>query len=99
MIGKAAAALGRLCLLGVALTFIIGATLLLFGSYLLTWPVMRKSPRNKRIKASVDLASAALVWMQAFGDNLPLGGDNATAPQGYYTQPAESGEADTSVGE
>lgn len=54
-----------MALLAVSLTVITGVSLLLFGSYLLTWPVLRLSPRDRKIRALVDLSSAALAALAA----------------------------------
>ncbi len=48
------------------LAFLTGVSLFLLGSFIATWPIMRKSPRNRRIKASMDLAAAAMTALTAF---------------------------------
>ena len=65
MIASIARALGKLMLLLVSTTFVIGVSLLLFGSYLLTWPVLRLSPNNRKIRSMVDLSAAALAALAA----------------------------------
>lgn len=65
MIASLARGLGKLTLLLVSLTVITGLSLLLFGSYLLTWPMLRLSPRDRKIRAMVDLSSAALAALAA----------------------------------
>ena len=51
-------------LAGVA--FLVGVSLFLFGSYLLTWPVLRLPPRERRMQAAVQLGSAVMGAMMAF---------------------------------
>jgi len=60
-----ARATGKLAFLLVSLTVITGVSLLLFGSYILTWPVLRLSPTNRKVKAMVDLSGAALAALAA----------------------------------
>ena len=72
MIAALAKGVGKLALLAVSLCVISGVTLLLFGSYLLTWPMLRMSPRNRKVKSMIDLtaaAMAALAALQPEGDN------------------------------
>lgn len=65
MVSALAKGVGKLALLAVCLSVITAVTLLLFGSWLLTWPMLRMSPQNRKIKAIVDLAAAAMVALQA----------------------------------
>lgn len=65
MIASIARGVGKLTLLLVSLTVITGVSLLLFGSYLLTWPVLRLSPSNRKVKSLVDLSAAALAALAA----------------------------------
>jgi len=65
MIASIARGVGKLTLLLVSLTVITGVSLLLFGSYLLTWPVLRLSPNNRKVKSLVDLSAAALAALAA----------------------------------
>jgi len=65
MIGSIARGVGKLTLLLVSLTVITGVSLLLFGSYLLTWPVLRLSPTNRKVKTMVDLAGAVMAALAA----------------------------------
>lgn len=65
MLNSLARGLGKLTLLLVSLTIITGLSLLLFGSYLLTWPVLRLSPRDRKIRVLVDLSSAAFAALSA----------------------------------
>jgi hypothetical protein len=65
MIASLARGVGKLTLLLVSLTVIVGVSCLLFGSYILTWPVLRLSPTNRKVRAMVDLSSAALAALAA----------------------------------
>jgi len=65
MVAALARATGKLALLLVSLTVITGVSLLLFGSYILTWPVLRLSPRDRKVKSLVDLAAAAMAALAA----------------------------------
>jgi hypothetical protein len=60
VVAALARATGKLAFLLVSLTVITGVSLLLFGSYILTWPVLRLSPTNRKVKAMVELAGAAM---------------------------------------
>jgi hypothetical protein len=65
MTASLARVVGRMTLLLVSLTIITGVSLLLFGSYLLTWPVLRLSPANRKVRAIVDLSAAAMAALAA----------------------------------
>ena len=60
MVAALARATGKFAFLLVSLTVITGVSLLLFGSYILTWPVLRLSPANRKVKAMVDLTAAVM---------------------------------------
>ena len=60
MVAALARATGKLAFLLVSLAVISGVSLLLFGSYVLTWPVLRLSPTNRKVKAMVELAGAVM---------------------------------------
>lgn len=53
--------------------FIVGMALLtviaLFtvGAYLVSWPILRTSPRNRRLTSMVGLATSAMTVAQAYG--------------------------------
>lgn len=64
-------ALGNLALLAVSMALLSAVSLLLFGSFLLTWPILRKSPKEKRLQATVQLASAVLTTVQAYASADP----------------------------
>jgi hypothetical protein len=65
VVAALARATGRLAFLLVSLTVITGVSLLLLGSYVLTWPVLRLSPTNRKVKAMVDLTGAAMAALAA----------------------------------
>ena len=60
MVAALARATGKFAFLLVSLAVISGVSLLLFGSYVLTWPVLRLSPTNRKVRAMVDLMGAAM---------------------------------------
>jgi len=66
MIKAFAANLGRLTLLLATTAFLTAVSLFLLGSYLMTWPILRKSPRNQRIEAAVTLAQAGMALLATF---------------------------------
>jgi len=60
VVAALARATGKFAFLLVSLAVISGVSLLLFGSYILTWPVLRLSPTNRKVKAMVDLMGAVM---------------------------------------
>lgn len=58
--------LGNLALLAASAAFLVSVSLLLFGSFLITWPILRKSPRERRMHAVAEMASAGLVLLSTF---------------------------------
>lgn len=65
MVAALARATGKFAFLLVSLTVITGVSLLLFGSYVLTWPVLRLSPNNRKVKAMVDLMGATMAALSS----------------------------------
>ncbi len=65
MISALAKMVGKLALLAVSLSVITAISLLLFGSFILSWPVLRLSPTNRKIRTMTDLAAAALAALAA----------------------------------
>jgi hypothetical protein len=62
---------GSIALWGASMAMIVAVSLLLFGTWLLTWPLLRKSPRDKKIKAGMELASAVMQLLQAYSSPSP----------------------------
>ena len=60
MVAALARATGKFAFLLVSLSIITGVSLLLFGSYVLTWPVLRLSPTNRKVRAMTDLIGAVM---------------------------------------
>lgn len=60
--------LGGLAFFAATMAFLTAISLLLFGSFLMTWPLLRKSPRDRKIKAATDLAVAGMTAIQAFAN-------------------------------
>lgn len=60
-------------LLGKCILFLASCALVTFislfvvGAYLTTWPIMRVSPRNARMKALMDLAVSGMALARAYG--------------------------------
>lgn len=65
---------GKFALLSAGMAFLTAVSLFLLGSFLLTWPVLRMTPRDRRVRAAVDLLSAGMTAMQVFG-----GSDDVTS--------------------
>jgi hypothetical protein len=61
--------LGKLTLLLATTAFLTAVSLFLLGSYLMTWPILRKSPRNQRIEATINLAQAGMALLTTFQGN------------------------------
>jgi hypothetical protein len=57
---------GRLALLTASAALITAVSLLVLGGFLMTFPVLRLSPRDRRIKSAVDLTVAALALAATF---------------------------------
>lgn len=68
MIRKAFAALGRFILLLASLAFVAALSLFVFGTFLLTWPILRLSPRDRKLRATVNLASSAMTLFTVLGE-------------------------------
>lgn len=54
---------GRLVLLAATAAFLTAVSLLIFSSFLMTWPLLRKSPRERKLIAAAELASAGLTLL------------------------------------
>lgn len=48
------------------MAFLVSVSLFLMCSFCLTWPIMRKSPREQRIRATAETAAAAVSMIQIF---------------------------------
>lgn len=58
--------LGKLALWAATAAFLTAVSLFVFGSFLTTYPILRLSPRDKRIRVTSDLAVAAMAAIQTF---------------------------------
>ena len=56
---------GNFAMLGAAMAFLIGVTLFLTGSFLITWPLHRQSPRNRKLRATMDIVAAGMTLLTA----------------------------------
>jgi hypothetical protein len=81
VVAALARATGKLAFLLVSLTVITGVSLLLFGSYILTWPVLRLSPTNRKVRAMVDLTAAALAALSTLQPAEDKDGGTETVPK------------------
>lgn len=59
---------GKLFLLLAAMAFLALVSVFVIGSFILTWPVLRMSPRDRRLKSSMDFASSGMTMLTAFTD-------------------------------
>jgi hypothetical protein len=65
MIRTIFAGLGKLALAAATMAFLTAVTLLVASAFLTTFPLLRISPRERRLKAAVELAGAGLAMMGA----------------------------------
>src|SRR2546421_5984644 len=63
--------LGRGFLILASMLFLAAVSLFAVGAYLATWPVLRTSPRNARLRAMVDVGVAILGLARAFENSRP----------------------------
>jgi uncharacterized membrane protein len=62
--------LGKIILGLASMLLIAFVSLFVFGSYLATWPIMRLSPRDQRLRTLMNLATAILSTVQVWSDSL-----------------------------
>jgi cytochrome c oxidase assembly factor CtaG len=55
--------LGRMAILAATAALLTGVSLLVGGAFLMTWPLLRKSPREQRLQAATEMAAAGLVLL------------------------------------
>ena len=68
MIRALFSALGRFLLFLCTLAFVAAVSLFVFGSFILTWPILRLKPRDQKLRATVNFASAAMTMFTVFGE-------------------------------
>lgn len=68
MIRAAFAALGRILLLLATLVFVAALSIFVAGTFILTWPVLRLNPRDRKLKATMNLASSAMTLFTVLGE-------------------------------
>lgn len=68
MIRSAFAALGRFILFIAGLALVVAISLFVFGSFVLTWPILRLSPRDRTLRATVNFASSAMTLFTVVGE-------------------------------
>lgn len=74
-LGGLAKLAGGLLLTLAAAAMLTAMSLLVLSTFALTFPLLRLSPRNRRVRAAAQLLSALLVAMQAFSPEGPFGDD------------------------
>lgn len=57
---------GRFALFLAVMSFLTCVSLFVGGAYLATWPVLRISPRNRRLQSLVGLATAIVTVVRAY---------------------------------
>lgn len=67
MIRPAFAALGRFILLLASLVFVAALSIFALGTFILTWPILRLSPRDQKLRATTNFASAAMTLFTVLG--------------------------------
>ena len=69
-IGKA---FGGVILILASMAILTGLSLFVVGGFLTTWPIMRMSPQNRRVKSVMDLAVSLMALARAYGkdENAP----------------------------
>lgn len=61
--------LGKLALLAASAAFLVSISLLIGGSFLMTYPLLRKSPKNRRMQATMQMASAGMLLLSTLRSN------------------------------
>lgn len=59
----------NLAFLAATMAFLVSVSLFLSGAFLATWPILRHSPRDRRLRAIAELAAAAMAAATAFGSH------------------------------
>lgn len=80
---------GKLFLFLAAMAFLALVSVFVIGSFILTWPILRMSPRDRRIKSSMDFASSGMTMLTAFTD-----GSIRKAVADAMEEPAETETSD-----
>lgn len=64
---RLAAFAGRFALFIAGMALLTFISLFVVGAYLATWPIMRVSPRSRRLTSLMELATAAMSAARAYG--------------------------------
>lgn len=73
---------GKFALFIAGMAFIVFISLFVVGAYLATWPIMRVSPRSRRLTSLMELATAAMGAARAYGlDKFTEPDENAPEPE------------------
>lgn len=68
MIVKFVGGLGKLALIAFSFAFLTALSLLLFSSFCMTYPMMRRSPRDQKLQAMTQLVTSALSAVSIFSN-------------------------------
>lgn len=69
MIRGLIAGVGKILLLLATLAFVIFLSLFVATSFFLTWPILRLSPRDRKIKAMMNLAQSVMTALSVFSED------------------------------
>lgn len=67
MIRATFALLGRILLLLAGVLFVAALSIFVFGTFILTWPILRLSPRDQKLRATTNFASSAMTLFTILG--------------------------------
>jgi hypothetical protein len=69
--------IGNLFCLVAAMAFLTSVSLFILGGFILTFPVLRVSPRNRRVQAATQIISAGMALLSTF-ESSPKKGTSKT---------------------
>ncbi len=64
---RLASIIGKFALFLAGMAFLTAASFFVLGAYLASWPIMRVSPRHRKMTSVVGLAVAAMAVARAYG--------------------------------
>ena len=69
MFRSAARGLGRFAGIMATAALLTSLSLFIVSAYLMTWPILRKSPREQRLAAATQLATASMSFLATLRPN------------------------------
>jgi hypothetical protein len=75
---KLAVLVGKFALFLAGMAFLTAASFFVLGAYLASWPIMRISPRNRKMTSLIGLAVSAMAVARAYGIENMLDGKGDT---------------------